>query len=261
MSVPKSYALSVCNQFAQLGARGITFLCASGDSGVGNTGSCISNDGKNTSAFIPAFPASCPYVTSVGGTKNVEPEVAALNPDNNYSSGGGFSNYFPRPGYQDAVVPAYIASLGAQYRGQYNPAGRGYPDISAQGQHFATIWFGDIQILDGTSAACPTAAGVLALVNDVLIAGGRPPLGFLNPCLYERLHAAFTDVTSGSAVGGGVRGGAGGGGGGRGGGGVAGEGGLGSCYGVWDAGEFFSFSSVVSGGEWLANVRDSISRM
>ena len=56
-------------------------------------------------------------------------------------------------------------------------------------------------VLDGTSAACPTAAGVLTLVNDALIAGGRPPLGFLNPCLYERLHTAFTDVTSGSAVG------------------------------------------------------------
>lgn len=39
---------------------------------------------------------------------------------------------------------------------------------------------------------------------------------------------------------------------------VPGEGGLGSCYGVWDAGEFFS---VVSNGERLANVRDSTSRM
>ena len=201
MTVPESYARSVCNQFAQLGARGITFLCASGDSGVGNTGSCVSNDGKNTPTFLPTFPNTCPYVTSVGGTKNVEPEVAAFNTDNGYASGGGFSNYFPRPRYQDAVVPAYIQSLGSQYSGLYNPAGRGYPDISAQGQHFATIWHGFLQVLDGTSAACPTAAGVLTLVNDALIAGGKPPLGFLNPCLYQRLHSAFTDVTSGSAVG------------------------------------------------------------
>ena len=201
MTVPESYARSVCNQFAQLGARGITFLCASGDSGVGNPSSCVSNDGKSTPTFLPTFPNTCPYVTSVGGTKNVEPEVAALNTDNGYASGGGFSNYFPRPRYQDAVVPAYIQSLGSQFSGLYNPAGRGYPDISAQGQHFATIWHGFLQVLDGTSAACPTAAGVLTLVNDALIAGGKPPLGFLNPCLYQRLHTAFTDVTSGSAVG------------------------------------------------------------
>ena len=145
-------------------------------------------------------------MTSVGATKNVEPEVAAFNSDNAYASGGGFSKYFPRPKYQDAVLPAYITSLGSQYHGLFNPAGRGYPDISAQGQHFAVIWRGFLNVIDGTSAACPAAAGVLTLVNDALIAGGRPPLGFLNPCLYERLHTAFTDVTNGSAVGCGVDG-------------------------------------------------------
>ena len=187
--------------FAQLGARGTTFLCSSGDSGVGENGACFSNDGKNTSMFLPSFPASCPYVTAVGGTKNFEPEVAAYHEDNEYASGGGFSNYFKRPSYQNHVVPAYISSLGSNFSGLYNPAGRGYPDISAQSQSMNVVWNGIIGQVDGTSASSPTVAGILTLVNDALIAAGKPVLGFLNPCLYARLHKAFTDVTSGSAVG------------------------------------------------------------
>ena len=64
-TVPKSYAERVCKQFAQLGARGISILFASGDRGVGVNGTCLSNDGKNTSMFTPLFPSGCPYVTTV----------------------------------------------------------------------------------------------------------------------------------------------------------------------------------------------------
>ena len=58
-TVPFSYATSVCNAFAQLGARGISVLFASGDHGVGTDGDCSTNDGKNTSTFLPTFPATC----------------------------------------------------------------------------------------------------------------------------------------------------------------------------------------------------------
>jgi tripeptidyl-peptidase-1 len=199
-SVPFEYAKTVCNLFAQLGARGITLLFSSGDEGVGSNGSCITNDGKNTSTFLPAFPASCPYVTTVGGTKEY-PEVVAFDPRNGYASGGGFSNYFLMPSYQEEVVPAYIASLDGKYDGLYNKSGRGYPDIAAQGYHFLTIWNGTILPLDGTSCASPTVAGVLTLVNDALIAAGKSTLGFLNPWLYKKGYKAFTDVTVGSALG------------------------------------------------------------
>ena len=139
----------VCNLFAQLGARGTSFLCASGDNGVGATGDCFTNDGKNTSTFLPSFPDGCPYVTSVGATKNVNPEVAAYDPRNGFASGGGFSNYFPRPSYQDdnKVVKNYISSLGGEFAGLFNTTGRAYPDISAQGQSFITIWNGSIVLL------------------------------------------------------------------------------------------------------------------
>ena len=63
-TVPKSYAERACKQFAQLGARGHSLLFSSGDRGVGLNNTCLSNDGKNTTMFIPSFPAGCPYVVS-----------------------------------------------------------------------------------------------------------------------------------------------------------------------------------------------------
>jgi len=199
-TVPLSYARSVCNGFAQLGARGISILFSAGDGGVGDEGACVSNDGTNRTEFLALFPPSCPYITAVGGTKDY-PEVVAYDPLNGYSSGGGFSNYFPRPSYQAHTIPAYLKSLNGSFAGLYNSSGRGYPDISAQSYHFATIWNGTLVPLDGTSAAVPTASAVLALVNDALIAGGKSPLGFLNPWLYKGGYKAFTDVVSGSAIG------------------------------------------------------------
>ncbi|KAL8807356.1 MAG: hypothetical protein Q9200_004696 [Gallowayella weberi] len=200
-TVPEAYARRVCNEFAQLGARGISLLFASGDSGVGEEGTCFTNDGRNTSTFLPSFPDGCPYVTSVGGTKNFNPEVVAFDPRNGYVSGGGFSNYFRRPSYQDEAVKPYVASLGDQFKGLYHKRGRGYPDMAAQGQLFQTVWNGTIRRLDGTSASTPAAAAILSLVNDSLLAAGKKPLGFLNPWLYKRGYQAFTDVLSGSATG------------------------------------------------------------
>jgi tripeptidyl-peptidase-1 len=58
-TVPQDYATSVCHLFAQLGARGVSVLFASGDFGVGG-GSCLSNSGDiDSTQFVPIFPASC----------------------------------------------------------------------------------------------------------------------------------------------------------------------------------------------------------
>ncbi|KAH6692118.1 tripeptidyl peptidase-like protein [Leptodontidium sp. MPI-SDFR-AT-0119] len=206
-TVPLSFATAVCNGFAQLGARGVSLLFASGDNGVGSNGECISNDGKNTSTFLSIYPGGClihapkPFVTTVGGTMRINPEVVAFNLGNSYASGGGFSNYFSRPAYQDAVVPTYITSLGDQFKGLYNASGRGYPDISEQGFHYITIWNGTVVPLDGMSASTPAASAIISLLNDALLAAGKPVLGFLNPWLYSQGFKALTDVTSGSARG------------------------------------------------------------
>jgi tripeptidyl-peptidase-1 len=153
-TVPLSFATSVCNSFAQLGARGVSLIFSSGDNGVGAAADCKTNDGKNTTTFLPAFPAGCPYVTTVGATKNINPEIVAVDPANGFVGGGGFSNYFARPSYQDAVVPAYITSLDGRFKNLFNASGRGYPDIAAQGFHFLVVWNGTVVSLDGTRYVC-----------------------------------------------------------------------------------------------------------
>lgn len=55
--VPLDYATTVCNLFAQLGARGSSIMFSSGDDGVG-AGDCLTNDGKNTKHFQPNFPGT-----------------------------------------------------------------------------------------------------------------------------------------------------------------------------------------------------------
>jgi tripeptidyl-peptidase-1 len=160
-TIPRSYAERVCRQFAQVGARGTTLFFSSGDRGIGGTNTCFTNDGNNTYKFQPDFPASCPYVTTVGATMNFEPEESAYRPSRNvsgvfrdlYSSGSGFSDYFTRPKYQDKVVPKYIKALGDQYKGLYNTTGRAYPDLAAQGLYFAYFW-------NGTEGAYPSLGSI-----------------------------------------------------------------------------------------------------
>ncbi|TFK55639.1 tripeptidyl peptidase A [Heliocybe sulcata] len=205
-TVPESYAQRACADFAQLGARGVSLMFSSGDGGVGDgdadpaTQTCYTNDGLNVTRFIPGFPASCPYVTAVGGTTHV-PEVAV------FFSGGGFSNYFDRPSYQTEAVTQYLASLApGTYEGLYNPSGRGIPDVSAQSDYFQIWWQGQPGYVGGTSASSPTFTGFVSLLNDALISAGRAPLGFLNPFLYSRGVAGLTDITSGNNPGCGTEG-------------------------------------------------------
>ena len=127
-SVPRDYAIAVCKLFGQLGARGVSVIFSSGDEGVGS--SCVSNDGKNTTTFNPGFPASCPFVTSVGGTTGINPEIGTA------FSGGGFSNVFQRPSYQELDVDGYLNRIGNNFEGLFQPAGRALPDVSAQSDNF-----------------------------------------------------------------------------------------------------------------------------
>ena len=129
------------------------------------------------------------------------PEVVAFDPSNNFSSGGGFSNYFKQPKYQAKAVAGYLATIGNEFASYYNSSGRAYPDLSAYGVKYAIVWDGLVLHLDGTSAATPTAASIFSLLNDALLSRGRPVMGFLNPWLYKKGKEAFVDVTSGSALG------------------------------------------------------------
>lgn len=200
-SVPQWYARRVCQGFAQLSARGVTVLFASGDEGVGLDGQCYSKGKEKKAMFLPTFPASCPYVTVVGGTRNLDPEIAGFDVRRGFVAGGGFSNYFKRPGYQDVAVTAYLDKIGSMHDGLFNRNGRAYPDIAMRAYHYIEVWNGTAHIIDGTSASAPAAAAIIALVNDALAAEGKPSLGWLNPWLYSEGFHGFRDVVGGSIVG------------------------------------------------------------
>ncbi|KAF7344169.1 Family S53 protease [Mycena venus] len=182
----QSAATSVCNGYMQLAAIGISMIFASGDGGA-------SDNQQGCTSFVPMFPSTCPYVTSVGGTF-FQPPTAFV------SSAGGFSNYFPVPSYQAADTSAYLESIGDEYSGMYNPNGRGFPDVAAEWEVFI-VNAGGVTSIGGTSCASPIFASFIALVNDRLIAAGKPVLGFLNPLLYGTGKGGLDDVTVGQSSG------------------------------------------------------------
>ncbi|KAJ4485897.1 subtilisin-like protein [Lentinula aciculospora] len=179
----------VCNSFMQATSRGISLLFASGDDGAGG---CTA--GATNLTLFTAFPGACPYVTTVGSVTGISPEVAS-----NFS-GGGFSNYFSRPTYQDTTISSYLSSIGSVNAGLYNSSGRAVPDIAAQGENIPIIVNGRQVSELGTSASSPIFASVVSLVNDRLVAEGKPVLGFLNPFIYSNPQAFF-DIIDGSTPG------------------------------------------------------------
>ena len=178
---------NLCNAYAQLGARGVSILFASGDGGVagGRSNTCTT--------FVPTFPSGCPYLTSVGSTHGINPETAA-----DFSS-GGFSNYFEMPSYQASAVKGFLSKYAPDYGPTvWNDTGkaRGFPDVAAIGTNLEIVVDGSVEGVDGTSCASPIFASVISLINDALLTAGKSPLGFLNPFLYAN-PSAFIDVTSG----------------------------------------------------------------
>jgi tripeptidyl-peptidase-1 len=188
LSLGAVFSSQICNAYAQLSARGVSLIHADASGGVG-----LSFPDDTCTKFEVSFPSSCPYVTSVGATtvKNGEELADSTN-------SGGFSNLFERPSYQDAAVSSYLEYLGGAYEGLYNASGRATPDISAfqfivptpgaGGAYGSTLW------------SSALVAAMIAMVNDELIAAGKPTLGFLNPWLYANLDA-FYDMTSGHNTG------------------------------------------------------------
>ena len=149
--LPAYYQQRQCNEFMKLGLQGVSIVIASGDSGVaGRPG----DDGPNGclgpagNIFSPDFPATCPYLTTLGATflpsgadVSTDSEIAVTR----FPSGGGFSNIYPIPDYQADAVASYFANYNPPYPyyesinndsfgangGIYNRIGRGYPDFSA----------------------------------------------------------------------------------------------------------------------------------
>lgn len=203
------YEVRQCTEYAKLGLAGTTVIYSSGDYGVaGNKGQCITPIGKtlndgSSGIFNPAFPATCPYVTTVGATQ-IKPGASLTAPETAIQtrvlSGGGFSNVFGLPSYQTSAVKSWFANNPPPYgadRFNNSQATRGYPDLSANGANYVVAVNGEFSLVYGTSASTPVVGAIITLINEIRINSGKNSVGFINPVLYENPDA-FTDVTSGT---------------------------------------------------------------
>jgi tripeptidyl-peptidase-1 len=66
---------------------------------------------------------------------------------------------------------------------------------------YEVISLGKTSASGGTSAAAPTFAGIIGLLNDARLRAGKPVLGFLNPFLYSQGYKALNDITGGGSYG------------------------------------------------------------
>jgi tripeptidyl-peptidase-1 len=96
-------------------------------------------------------------------------------------SSGGFSNYWGGAcylvpltvffidqllvcivaDYQSDAVAAFLTAQGTTNSGLFNASGRGYPDVSAQGENVQIVSGGQTGGVDGTSCSSPIFASVV----------------------------------------------------------------------------------------------------
>jgi len=199
--------------FIQGALQGISFMFSSGDNG---------DELDNTGVTQADYPASDPYITSVGGTSDAigadgtftfqtgwgtqrAKENATQTgwdlPAFLYGAGGGSSALFNQPVYQHGVVPASFGDV------------RSVPDVGLDADPTTGMLIGEAQTfpesvrygeyrIGGTSLASPLFAGMTALTLQH--AGGA--LGFLNPTIYGQSgKGTFSDIKGSPADAGNVR--------------------------------------------------------
>ncbi|HEY8008371.1 MAG TPA: S53 family peptidase [Methylocella sp.] len=152
---------------------GVSVVTASGDS----LATCGLQDGK---AHV-WFPASAPYALGCGGTSVSLTNAGIISEnvwnDGTAGTGGGISDCdeFPVPAFQSAAnLPRSVND------GQIR---RGVPDVAAMAAKapgYRIVVNRDEWALDGTSAATPLWAGLIAMAN----AKRGAPIGLVNPALY-----------------------------------------------------------------------------
>lgn len=195
-SYAKSWIAAMDQSLLYTVAAGVTVFGASGDQGSQD---CIGQL-SGSAQYAPAvdFPASSPYVVSVGGASLPDPH----NPSTAKGwsdSGGGESAVEALPSWQlpersvarhgRRVVPDIASDAETDngfcvYNSNYNA-----PRVN-DGCSTAAHW----SVLGGTSLAAPTQAALL--VATLQSAGWSKGVGDIHPALYTAPSSAFTDITT-----------------------------------------------------------------
>jgi kumamolisin len=174
--------------FQAAAAIGVTVCVASGDNG--------SSDGVKDGKNHVDFPASSSFALGCGGTTlhasngQIVEEVVWNDLPTGGATGGGVSDVFPLPSWQDGFhVPSPSGQSG----------GRGVPDVAGEADPntgYNILVDGENAVIGGTSAVAPLWAALVARINQEL---GKP-IGFLNPLVYAQAveSSGFHDITKGN---------------------------------------------------------------
>jgi kumamolisin len=166
---------------------GVTVCAASGDQG--------SSDSEHDGKVHVDFPSSSPYVLACGGTRltlrngAIASETVWHDSDSS-ASGGGVSDVFPLPGYQQKTTVPPSLNTGLK--------GRGVPDVAANADPatgYKVLVDGQEAVIGGTSAAAPLMAAFIARVNQKK----AKKAGFIHPALYAK-PALCRDITQGNNI-------------------------------------------------------------
>ena len=122
-----------------------------------------------------------------------------------FGSGGGFSDVYARPTYQNTAVSAYLSkSITFPPSSYYKSGNRATPDVSIYASSFPVIIAGALNFIGGTSLSSPLWGGVVSLINEISTKYTGKTVGFVNPLLYTMWSSdptTFIDITSGNNAG------------------------------------------------------------
>jgi len=174
--------------------QGVTFCTVSGDYGVNCSayGGALSDGNQHV-----VYPGSDPWALCCGGTTignvagNSFDEYVWNDPAAGQlwgATGGGVSDFF-------TSLPSYQADAGVPVSLRDGHVGRGVPDVAANASYnsgYQIIVGGSPAVGNGTSAAAPLWAGLIALINAAL----GENVGFVNPVLYALGSSVFRDIAA-----------------------------------------------------------------
>jgi len=199
----------------QANAEGITWMNSSGDSGAAG---CDFDVKVATNGPSVTFPADIPEITAVGGTEFNEAGTGWNGKNSaNLASATG---YLPEIAWNDTPLGNGIGATGGGASllfskpwwqagpGVPNDQARDVPDValaaSADHDGYLLCYDGALLAVGGTSAASPTFAGIVALINEYVASKGTqalPGLGNINPNLYglaQNSTGVFHDIVAGN---------------------------------------------------------------
>lgn len=178
--------------FAEAAAQGQTVFASAGDTG----GFCpvVPDNGAPAGAPDVNYPASSPYVVSVGGTTLLTNSDGSYDAETAWVAGGGGPSIFElQPYWQGGVAPP-TGSACVEY---VACPGKTLPDVAmdADPESGANVYIaGQPEGVGGTSLSSPLALGVWARLES----GHANGLGFAAPALYAKAGSAgFHDIVLG----------------------------------------------------------------